>query len=76
MQQKIIDFVQDEAGDWKALLVCGHAQHVRHNPPWQSRPWVVTEAGRQARLGLFLDCRRCDREGKPVGEPVSSANDD
>ncbi|WP_372983133.1 DUF3565 domain-containing protein, partial [Marinobacter sediminum] len=21
-------------------MSCGHFQHVRHNPPWQNRPWV------------------------------------
>ena len=26
--------------------VCGHRQHVRHNPPFVTRPWTVTAAGR------------------------------
>ncbi|MFB8831117.1 DUF3565 domain-containing protein [Azotobacter sp. CWF10] len=23
-----------------AVLSCGHTQHLRHQPPWQNRPWV------------------------------------
>lgn len=57
--RRIIGFHQDELGDWVADLECGHAQHVRHNPPWQSRPWVQTAAGRDSRLGEFLECVRC-----------------
>jgi hypothetical protein len=43
-----------------AELECGHAQHVRHTPPWQVRPWVLTSAGRRSRIGTRLSCRRCD----------------
>jgi hypothetical protein len=32
---------------------------VRHQPPWQERPWVTTEAGRQAHLGQILLCKKC-----------------
>lgn len=57
--RKITGFHQDEQGDWVAELECGHGQHVRHKPPWQERPWVVTAAGRQGRLGLTLLCVKC-----------------
>jgi len=40
--RKIVGFHQDENGDWVAELECGHGQHVRHKPPWTSRPWVTT----------------------------------
>ena len=50
---------RDEIGDWVAELECGHGQHVRHDPPWQVREWVTTEAGRQANLGAVLYCVRC-----------------
>ena len=50
---------QDEIGDWVAELECGHGQHVRHDPPWQVREWVTTEAGRAAQLGAVLYCVRC-----------------
>lgn len=62
MKQKIVDFDQDEVGDWVAILACGHTQHVRHNPPLESRPWVLTEAGRRRFLGYELNCKLCDAE--------------
>ncbi len=37
MNQKITGFHQDEDLHWVADLACGHTQHVRHDPPWQSR---------------------------------------
>ena len=46
MERKIIDFIKDEEGHWTAILACGHKQHVRHNPPWQIRPWTQTQKGR------------------------------
>jgi hypothetical protein len=60
MKQPITGFHQDEELHWVADLVCGHTQHVRHDPPWQSRPWVVTAEGRASKLGQLLDCRKCD----------------
>jgi len=60
MKRLIIDFAPDELGDWTAVLECGHRQHVRHNPPFVNRPWVLTPEGRASRLGEPLDCLRCD----------------
>lgn len=60
MRQPITGYHQDAEDDWVAELACGHVQHVRHRPPWIERPWVVSEAGRQAMLGTCLDCRKCD----------------
>ena len=60
MQRPIIAFQRDAHGDWTAALSCGHRQHVRHDPSFV-RPWVTTEAGRVSRLGVPLDCLRCDR---------------
>ncbi len=62
MKQKIIGFHQDEEHHWVADLACGHSRHVRHDPPWQIRPWTQTEEGRAAKLGQILDCRKCDDE--------------
>jgi hypothetical protein len=62
----IIAFHQDEHGDWVADLACGHTQHMRHNPPWIERPWVMTPEGRQHHLGGRLECRQCaTAEGRP-----------
>lgn len=60
MRQTIVGFKQDEFGDWVALLSCGHPQHVRHRPPLVERPWVLTESGRQSRLGQVLNCLSCE----------------
>jgi hypothetical protein len=64
MDQAIVGFHQDAELDWVAELSCGHNQHVRHKPPWQNRPWVITEAGRRGVLGQVLPCRKCD-QGAP-----------
>lgn len=61
MQRPITGFRLDEHDDWVAVLGCGHPQHVRHRPPFEERPWVTTEAGRREKLGVPLDCVRCDR---------------
>ena len=60
MQQSIVGFHQDEGGDWVADLACGHRQHVRHQPPWVNRPWVVTAAGRRQFIGRRLWCKQCE----------------
>lgn len=64
MQRAITGFHKDEEGDWVADLECGHTQHVRHDPPWQLRPWVITAEGRKSRIGNKLNCKECDKEGK------------
>jgi len=60
MLRKIIGYHRDEEGHWVAELDCGHGQHVRHNPPWINREWVLTLAGRSAMLGETLDCKLCE----------------
>jgi hypothetical protein len=60
MNRKITAFHKDEIGDWRADLECGHRQHVRHDPPLISRPWVLTGEGRASRIGLELNCKHCD----------------
>jgi hypothetical protein len=57
--RRIVGFHQDERGDWVADLECGHGQHVRHDPPWQRRPWVLDAAGREKYLGVELQCVMC-----------------
>jgi hypothetical protein len=58
--RKIIAFHQDDQSHWVADLECGHTQHVRHDPPWTLRPWVVTPEGRAAHLGRELPCKKCE----------------
>lgn len=63
-ERRIVGFHTDELGDWVAELECGHHQHVRHDPPWINRPWVVTPEGRAQTLGRTLACRKC-AQGAP-----------
>ena len=72
MQRAIVGFETDEVGDWVALLECGHRQHVRHRPPWQERPWVLTAEGRNGRIGSPLECSACDEGDVDVegGDPA------
>jgi hypothetical protein len=60
--QPIIGFHLDEEDHWVAELACGHGQHVRHDPPWMLRPWVLTQEGRAERIGKILYCKRCLEE--------------
>ncbi len=60
VQRPIIGYHLDAEQHWVADLECGHAQHVRHDPPWVNRPWVLEPAGRRAHLGLLLHCKLCD----------------
>ena len=60
MLQAIIGFTSDEENHWVAKLQCGHNQHVRHQPPFVNRPWVINEATRMEKLGQQLNCVKCD----------------
>lgn len=62
MKEKIIGFDRDADEDWRAKLTCGHYQHVRHNPPLNTREWTQTQAGRESRIGFEVSCRKCDEE--------------
>ena len=65
MKQIITGFHRDQANDWVAELGCKHGQHVRHNPPWTMREWVLTESGRTSKLGEVLECVKCDNGAPP-----------
>jgi tellurite methyltransferase len=67
MQRAIEGFHQDCMGDWVADLRCGHRQHVRHHPPFWTRPWVLTAEGRADKIGVELPCVLCDRFEIPLG---------
>ncbi|WP_175653151.1 DUF3565 domain-containing protein [Pseudomonas sp. Marseille-P9899] len=55
----ITGFHQDEDGHWVAELSCAHTQHLRHQPPWQSRAWVLDATERQRRIGQPFACGWC-----------------
>ncbi|MEO8185324.1 MAG: DUF3565 domain-containing protein [Deltaproteobacteria bacterium] len=67
MQRAMKGFHQDSDGHWVAELACGHSQHVRHQPPFTLRPWVLTPEGRSGRLGQELECGACERKEMPTG---------
>ena len=64
MKRKIVGYDLDAENDWRAKLECRHYQHVRHDPPLIRRDWVLEEVGRDSRLGMELECRKCD-ENRP-----------
>jgi tellurite resistance-related uncharacterized protein len=66
MIRTIDGFHPDADGDWVAELSCLHNQHVRHSPPFQERPWVISVAGRAERVGSRIDCPLCDRLELPA----------
>lgn len=69
MKHPVIGFGRDSGAEWMARLSCGHNQHVRHDPPWQDRAWVLTAHGRSMHLGHALDCTKCDA-GAPQDPPL------
>lgn len=62
MERRIAAFRRDEEGHWVAELDCGHTRHVRHDPPFVRREWVLDPAERARRVGWRLDCVECERE--------------
>jgi hypothetical protein len=62
VSREITGFHKDVEGDWVADLECGHGQHVRHEPPWQSRPWVESAEGRARFIGTSLKCVMCGED--------------
>tara|TARA_R110001592_G_scaffold110641_2_gene307177 strand:- start:1349 stop:1555 length:207 start_codon:yes stop_codon:yes gene_type:complete len=60
MRQAIIGYHLDDENHWVARLKCQHFQHVRHQPPFINRPWVIKQTTRDAMLGQQLNCIKCD----------------
>jgi tRNA (adenine37-N6)-methyltransferase len=65
----ITGFHQDAEGHWVAELACGHNQHMRHQPPWQDRAWVLTAGGRERFIGTEIRCTPCEQmiTMEPIG---------
>jgi hypothetical protein len=70
VKQKITGYHLDNENHWVAELSCGHNQHVRHDPPWSVREWVTTTEGRESRLGVELNCVRCDEAGRAIATAI------
>jgi hypothetical protein len=62
MQRAVVGFYQDDEGHWAARLECGHGLHMRHDPPWMVREWVLHEEARTERIGRLMECKKCDEE--------------
>lgn len=60
MKKAITGYDKDDENDWRAKLECRHYQHVRHQPPLITREWILTSEGRESRVGLELECKKCD----------------
>ncbi|GGC68781.1 DUF3565 domain-containing protein [Marinobacter halophilus] len=69
MKQPITGYHKDDENHWVAQLACGHNQHVRHDPPWVNRPWVISPDGRASMLGFELACKKCDEGASEDGRP-------
>lgn len=63
---RLLGFHQDEDGHWVAELSCGHTQHLRHQPPWQNRAWVLDPQLRQQHLGQPFACGWCAAQAAPM----------
>nr|WP_262383498.1 DUF3565 domain-containing protein [Pseudomonas rhodesiae] len=55
----IVALHQDDSAHWVAELSCGHTQHLRHQPPWQSRAWVLDPQQRSEKIGQRFACGWC-----------------
>lgn len=65
MLRRIITFDRDEEHQWLAALDRSHFEHMRHDPPLRTRNWTLTAGGRDSRIGLEIDCRKCDEAVPP-----------
>ncbi|WP_425298850.1 DUF3565 domain-containing protein [Pseudomonas duriflava] len=57
----VVGFIQDAQHHWTVQLSCGHSQHLRHDPPWQQRAWVLDPAQRAVQIGKSFPCGWCNR---------------
>ena len=73
MTSSIVGFHADAEGHWVAELACGHNQHMRHDPPWQNRPWVLTVEGRRQFVGTEIRCTQCETSSRMISmEPIGT----
>ncbi len=75
-KQSIVGYHRDDEQHWVAKLACGHNQHVRHNPPWANREWVITQKGRDNMIGYELNCVKCCKKAPRDWQLLSDYNDD
>ncbi|UTW06917.1 DUF3565 domain-containing protein [Pseudomonas benzenivorans] len=71
---RLLDLRQDEDGHWVAVLSCGHTQHLRHQPPWQNRPWVLDPVRREAQRGQPFACGWCQHADGAVEDEAPAGS--
>ena len=76
MKRQILSLDKDEIGDWRALLECGHYQHVRHDPPLITREWVLSPEGRAERIGQLVECKKCGALRPLFGSGINDVQQD
>ena len=59
MHHAITGYFQNDAKQWIARLDCGHDQTLIHNPPVTNNAWVLTQTGRDDKIGVILVCTKC-----------------
>ena len=69
LPRRITGYWRDDEGQWVAELECGHTQHLRHDPPWQSRPWVLTAEGREDRGAVRIGRHIAPSPGREPTDP-------
>lgn len=72
MDRPITGYHTDAEGHFVAELSCGHTRHLRHQPPFTVREWVLDAGERARRLGTLLDCVGCARGEIPEGFAAAS----
>ncbi len=73
---RICGFHQDEDDHWVAELSCGHTQHLRHQPPWQNRAWVLDQQVRNAQIGQAFPCGWCAGEASGAEAATATSAED
>ena len=59
MHYAITGYFKDVTEHWVARLDCGHDQQLQHNPPASNNAWVLTQMGRDDKIGVLLVCTKC-----------------
>ena len=75
----VLDLRQDQEQHWVAVLACGHTQHLRHQPPWQNRHWLLDPQQRNAIIGQPFVCGWCtataaEADSQPCATPPNQTD--
>ena len=62
MKRRFLGFSEEDEGDWRAKLECGCFLPVLHEPPLITRKWVLSNEGRNGKLGAQIKCKKCNED--------------